>query len=228
MPEGLRDVQGGDGLAVAIDDGEAALEGELVALEDAVDCGERVGEGWLGCAERKAGELDGDGVGFGAGVGGGVAEELEGHAVGVVAHLRDGLREPAVDRAVHQQVAEGEHEDERDERDEDGSPEHAGAQAGAEDAAALVGVELEDVAHEQDEHADEEQEGKDGERDEDSVWIGEAGLRKLRLKALSVASARKSRSRHTPSVMTSARRRLVPGTHARKFTRSCADGERLR
>ena len=90
-----------------------------------------------------------------------------GHAVGVVAHLGDGLREPAVDGAVHQQVAEGEHEDERNEGDQHRSPEHAGAQAGAEDAAALVGVELEDVADQQDQDADEEQEGDGRERDED-------------------------------------------------------------
>ena len=163
-------------MAVAIEDDEAALEGELVVLEDAVDGSSVAGDGGCGaCASGMSERLDGDGVGFGAGVGGGVAVELERHAVGVVAHLGDGLREPAVDGAVHQQVAEGEHEDEGDEGDEDRSPEHAGAEAGAENAAALVGVELEDVADEEDEDADEEQEGDGGEAMKTRVWRGRRG-----------------------------------------------------
>ena len=57
----------GDGLAVAIDDGEAALEGELVALEIA----RLIGGGCRACRWSSevgsAGEIDGDGVGFGRG-----------------------------------------------------------------------------------------------------------------------------------------------------------------
>ena len=98
------------------------------------------------------------------------------HAVGVVAHFGDGLREPAVDGAVHQQVAEGEHEGERDEGDEDGSPKHAGAETGAEDAAALVCVELEEVTDEDDEDAYEEEEGDDGEGEKDEGLDGRFGV----------------------------------------------------
>ena len=126
-------MQGGDGEAVAVEDDEASLEGDFVVLQDLVDLGEGGGGEGLLVSERDVGEFDGDGVGLGAGVGGGVVIELEGHAVGVVAHLGDGLREPAVDGAVHQQVAEEKHEDQGNDGDQDGSPEHAGAEAGAED-----------------------------------------------------------------------------------------------
>ncbi len=102
-----------------------------------------------------------------------------GHAVGVVAHLGDGLREPAVDGAVHEQVGEGVHEDEGEERDQDGSPEHAGAEACAEDAGALVGVDLEDVADEQDEGGDEEEEGDGGEGGEDEDLEDAGGVEEV-------------------------------------------------
>ncbi len=129
-----------------------------------------------GVVEWDVGELAGHGVGFGARVGGGVVVELECHAVGVVVHLGDGLGEPAVDGAIHQQIAEGEHEDEGDERDKNGSPEHAGAETGAEDAAALIRVKLEDVANQQYQNGDEEKERDDREADEDQrlewgTWI---------------------------------------------------------
>src|SRR6202044_1428600 len=118
-------------------DDEAALEGNLVALEDAVNCGDGVGGERLRVGGGQVGKGDGDAVGFGSGVGVGVLVELESHGVGVVAHLRNGLGEPAIDGAVHQQIAEGEHEGQGNEGDEDGSPQHAGAKASAEDAAAL-------------------------------------------------------------------------------------------
>src|ERR1700727_1802847 len=60
----------------------------------------------LGWYFRKAG---GNGLCFGAGVGSGVTGELKCHVVAVVPHLRSGLREPAVNGAVHQLIAEGEH-----------------------------------------------------------------------------------------------------------------------
>ncbi len=152
-----------------------------------------------------------------AGVGGGVAEELEGGAVGVVAHLGDGLREPAVDGAVHQQIAEGEHEDEWDEGDEDGSPEHAGAEAGAEDAAALVGVELEDVADEQDEDDDEEDEGERGEGDEDQRLERGRGVEEVDVEGVEGGEKDEEQKAHAQ-----ADEELAAGgggAHARKFTR---------
>ena len=151
----------GDGTALVINDGETALERKGVAIEDAVHSGD------VRVRKVETGKFDGDGVGLGAGVGGGVVEELEGDAVGVVAHLGDGLGEPAVDGAIHQQVAERKHEDQWNKGDQNGSPQHARAQAGAEDAAALVGVKAQEVADEKDEDDDEEDERQCRERDED-------------------------------------------------------------
>src|SRR5580704_16323540 len=206
-------MQKGDGVALAVDDGEAALEGELVAREDTIDSGEiRVRSG-----EVEAGELDGDGFGLGAGVGGGVAEELEGGAVGVVAHLGDGLREPAVDGAVHQQVAEGEHEAERNERDQDGSPEHAGAKAGAEDATALVGVELEEVADEQNEDDDEENKGERGESDEDQRLKRGRGVEEVDVEGVKGGEEDEEQKAHAQTSEELAA--CGASAHARKFTR---------
>ncbi len=217
LPEG--DVQRGDGEAVAVEDDEAALEGDLMVLEDAIEGGERGGGEGLGCVDLCVGELDGDGVGFGAGVGVGVVVELEGHGVGVVVHLGDGLGEPAVDGAIHQQVAEGEHEDEGDEGDEDCSPEHAGAEAGAEDAAALVGVELEDVANEQDEDADEEQESDDRERDEDEGLDRRAGIEEVEIEGVEGGEGEEEQQQAHAERNDDGSAAKCTGSHASKFTR---------
>jgi hypothetical protein len=91
--------------------------------------------------------------------------KLVGHVVGVFAHLRHRLGEPAIYSAVHQQVAEGEHEHEGDNRNQHGPPDHARAQTDAENAAALVCIEFENVADEQDKDANEKQERKHRQRD---------------------------------------------------------------
>ena len=161
------------GWPFAVDDGEAALQGDVVALEarDRWRRVQRADRGWVsasGMSERSTAMESASERALARCTG-------RARAAMLLASSRicgDGLREPALDGAVHQQVAEGEHEDERDERDEHRSPQHAGAQAGAEDAAALVGVELEDVADQQDQDADEEQEGDGRERDEDERLRG--------------------------------------------------------
>ena len=191
-------------MAVAIDDGEAVLEGDLVLAEERVDLlavaaggGERGGgvAGWVDCFGVAGWEAAGDGVGFGAGVGGGVVGELEGHAVAVVAHLGDGAGEPALDGAVHEAVAEDEHEDDGDEADEDRSPQHAGAETGSHDAAALVGVELEDVADEHEEDRDEEDQRDDGEAGEDEYLLGGGGIEELEIEGVERSNAGEQQKR---------------------------------
>ena len=122
---------------------------------------------------------DRDRLSFRARVGRGVLGKLQRHAVGVVAHLGDRLGEPAVDGAVHQAVAEDRHEDDGDERDQHGPPQHARAQARAHDAAALVGVELEHVAHQQHQHSNEEQKRQRGEAGKDDNLAGSGGIEEL-------------------------------------------------
>ena len=160
------------------DEREAALEAELVSFQHPVDGGgglrDAVGSALsVGAIEGgDVGELQREGVGLGAGVSVGVAGKRAKKGFGVGAHLRNRLRKPAVHGTVHQQVAEREHERQRDEGDKNGAPQHAGAEAGAKDAAALVGVELEEVADQRDEDADKEQEGNDGESKENERFDG--------------------------------------------------------
>ena len=124
---------GQQGVVFAVQDDKAALQGEVMRPQRSLN-GREVGvalvPGMAAVKGRRPGEFHGESFGFRAGVVVGVALQRGQHAFGVVAHFGDGLREPAVYGAVHQQIAEGEHEGERHQRDKDGSPEHAGAQAG--------------------------------------------------------------------------------------------------
>ena len=88
----LRHVERGDGVAFAVDDGEAALQGDFVLMQDAVDgSAEGAARGWCcGAAFRAvvgSGQRRGDGFGLDARVGRGVLGELQRERVGVVAHL---------------------------------------------------------------------------------------------------------------------------------------------
>ncbi len=100
-------------------------------------------------------------------VGVGVPRERLAQAVGVIADRGDGLRKPAVHGTVHQQVAEGQHKHQWHQRNQNGAPQHARSQTGSQDAAALVCKELQQVAHQHDQDADEEQERNNGECQED-------------------------------------------------------------
>ena len=60
-----------------------------------------------------------------------------------------------------------------------------------------------------------------------SVCVGEAGLRKLRLKALSVASARKRMSRDTPMPMTRMRCRDAAVPDGGSLTRHLRDASKI-
>ena len=99
-------------------------------------------------------------------------------------HLLNRLRKPTVYGAIHQQVAEGEHEDEWDEGDKNGSPQHARAEAGSEDAAALVGVKLQDVADEKNENAHEEQKRDGRQRDEDEGLSRGGGVQEVEVEGV--------------------------------------------
>jgi len=81
---------------------------------------------------------------------GGVLGELKRDACGVFTELRHRLREPAIDGAVHQQVAEQEHEQGGRKAKDERTGEQARADAGSEQAALAVRVQLEDIAREQD------------------------------------------------------------------------------
>ena len=77
------------------------------------------------------------------------------------------------------QVAEDEHEGDGNQADQHRSPQHAGAQTGAHDAAALIGVELEHIADEQNQDRDEEKKRDDRQAGEDDDllrggWVEEA------------------------------------------------------
>jgi hypothetical protein len=154
-------------LAVAIDDGEAALQGDVMVVQFAQCSGLRVAAG-----RRQRGKADGDGLRFGMRVVGSVLRYVGDESVGLVAHLRTGLREPTLDGAIHQQVAKQEHEDEWDERNQDCSPQHAGAQTRAQDTGAPVSIEFEDIADEKNEDSDEEEERYRRERDKDQGLLG--------------------------------------------------------
>ena len=131
--------------------------------------GQHVLQRWHVAIGRAGG---GDGLRFAARVAGDVLRQLLHDARGVFAEFGGGLREPAVDGAVHEQEAEQEHEDRGRERDEGGAENHARAQARAEGAAALVGVELEDVPEQQHQEHHQQQEDDDDEAGEDEGFAG--------------------------------------------------------
>jgi hypothetical protein len=114
--------------------------------------------------------------------------QLKRDAGGVVAQLGDGLREPAIDRAVHQQEAEEEHEKRRRERKQDGADEHPRTQPRAEDTAAFIGKKLEDISQKKNEEGDEEQEDDDRKSGEEEDLS--AGIRVQEAKPESIQRAK--------------------------------------
>ncbi len=90
--------------------------------------------------------------------------------------MRGVRRKPAIDGAVHQLKAEEEHENRGSERDERGAENHAGPKTRAESAAALIGVELEDVAEQQKQQDKQQQKDDDGEAGEGQSFAGGFGI----------------------------------------------------
>ena len=67
---------------------------------------------------------------------------------------------------------------------EDRSPEHAGSETSSHDTAALVGVELEDVADEHEEDCDEEDQRHNRETGEDEDLLGGGWIEELEIEGV--------------------------------------------
>ena len=141
-------VAGNLAVILVVDDGESAGKRDAVRAERVLQRG-HILVGSAGC---------GDGLRLNAGIVGHILGQFLHHAGGVVAQFRSVGREPAVDGAVHQLKAEQKHQHRGGKGDERRAQHHARAQPGAEGAAALVGVELEDVPQQQQQQDDQQQE----------------------------------------------------------------------
>ena len=141
-----------DCLLTLVDEDETTLESDAMLFQVSVHGlvilpGELLLNGW-----RR-----GQGRGFCPGIGGSILLQFNSNAAGLCAHLRDGLREPAVYCAVHQDIAKEEKEERRSEGEKESADQHAGADARAEHPAALIGIHLQDGPEQQDEEREQHQ-----------------------------------------------------------------------
>ena len=155
-------------MVFAVDDDKATLKGNAVRVEDFLEC-RRVGIRRACCGDRLC---------LAACVAGDILREFKHHAGGVFAQLRGIRRKPAVDGAVHELKAEQEHEDRGRKRDERGAEDHAGPETCAECAAALVGIELEDVTEQEKQQDKKQQKNDDGEAGKGQGFAGGFGIEK--------------------------------------------------
>ncbi len=186
---GLRHVERGDRVAFAIDNRKAPLQCSLMLRQNAI-LGCRLAGAHNRrirnlCRDRDAcGQSRGDRLGFRTGVGRGVLRQFEREPVRIVPHLIWILGEPALDRPVHQVVAEEIHERDRDQGDQHRPPQHPRPQARAQNPAPLVCVKLQHVPHQQDQHRHEHDEHQNGEADKDDNLSDSGGVQELETKGV--------------------------------------------
>ena len=166
----------GEKVSVEIDHDESALKADAVVPHDTHE------RRAIRVAERAIHIFrTGKGLGFSLRVRRGILRQFACHPRGLLSKLRGGLRKPSFDGAVHEQVAEQEHEERGRKGKQHCSNEHAGTQSGAEDAAALICEQLEYVARQEHEQHNEEQEDEDRQRgkEEDlsyAAWVQKADV----------------------------------------------------
>ena len=122
--------------SLVIDENEATLKCDSMGCQGFFQC-------WR-IAIWRAGS--GDGLGFPASVACDVLGKLQHHARRVLTKLGGVRRKPAVNGAIHQLKAEQEHEDRRCKSDKCGTEDHPRPETRAESTAALIRVELQNVA----------------------------------------------------------------------------------
>ncbi len=155
-------------LIIVVDDDEAAGERDAMTAYHAES-----GKDVLLVEAAVQGDGAGERFGFGAGIFLRILRELQCDAGGVFAQLRHRLREPAVDGAIQQQIAEEKHEQRWRETEDERAREQARPETRAEQPVLAVRVKLQHVAAEQHEQNDEQEEDENGKRGEkeDSVAV---------------------------------------------------------
>ena len=93
---------------------------------------------------------------------GDVTRKIHRDARRLISKLSGRLREPALDRAIHQQVAEAEHRADRQQREQHRARKHARTEARSKHTAALLRIELQNVAQQQQQTREEQQKCDEG------------------------------------------------------------------
>jgi hypothetical protein len=140
-----RSIEAGGSVAVGEDDDESALQGGDVFPQFFVGFGD---------ISRGKGALKllrfGNRLRFGSRILAGVVIEQGRHGGGIGPHFFDRLRKPFIDGAIHQSVGKPEHGNHGQEREQKTNDDETRAELGSGHAGATLGVELEQIAGEND------------------------------------------------------------------------------